>query len=159
MKAFLSIFTVALLSLSSLQAKSLLVKINLSPAGSFEIKSKSIVGKIVRVGDTLKASKLTVKVKKLKTGLGLRDDHLHKKLGKSSKITITDAVAVKGKMGTAKITVKGKTQPIKFKFTDKGSKVLIKFNLMLSKFGITGINYAGVGVKDKVAVQASLPVK
>jgi hypothetical protein len=157
MQALMTIVTLSFLCFG-VQAKDILVKVNLSPAGSFEIKSKSIKGKIIRKGSELMTSGISVKVKKLKTGLELRDDHLHKKLGKSSKIEIVSAKASGGK-GTAKIKIKGVTKSVPFKYTDKGKEVLIKFALSLAKFGIKGINYAGVGVKDKVTIRASLPVK
>jgi len=157
MQAFLTLVTLSLLSLS-LQAKELLVMVNLSPAGSFEIKSKSIKGKVIRKGDTLMTTGISVKVKKLKTGLELRDDHLHKKLGKGSKIEILSAKG-KGGRGSAEIQIKGVKKSVPFKYADKGKEVDVMFSLNLPDFGITGINYAGVGVKNTVKVKASLPVK
>lgn len=157
MNFYLTLVTLGFLSLG-IQAKNVLVKVDLSPAGSFEIKSKSIKGKILRKGKALMTSGISVKVKKLKTGLELRDNHLHKKLGKASKIEIISAKAIGGK-GNAKIKIRDVTKPITFEYSDKGNEVEINFSIKLSEFGITGINYAGVGVKDRVVVIASLPVK
>lgn len=140
--------------------KGAVVQVNLNPAGSFQIKAK-IKGTLKKSGTMLTAKKLTASVKKFKTGMDLRDEHTKKKLQykKFPKILVTN-VKAKGGIGTAKITIMKRAQKIKFKYKDLDSKYArAKFKLSLKKFGISGINYMGVGVEDVITITATLKKK
>ena len=150
-----------LLSFSfGISAKGLKIKVNLSPAGSFDIETKKVKGKAVRKGGGFVASKIYVKTKDLKSGLDLRDNHLHDKLEKEkySKIEILDGKA-KGGKGVAVIKVKNVKKKIGFTYKESGGNLVISFPLSLKDFNFSGINYAGVGVKDKVMISAEVPIK
>ena len=57
------------------------ISVNLTPAGSFQITTPKIKGKVKKSKKgTFTAKKLTVKVKDLKTGIELRDDHMQKRI-------------------------------------------------------------------------------
>ncbi len=149
-----------LFSLSLLAKGSIKIAVNLSPAGSFEIKSTKVKGSVKRQGGGFVTSGLSVKVKHLETGLELRDDHLHKKLEgkKYKKIEILKGQA-KGGKGVAIIQVKDIKKKFAFSYKEKGGNLIIKFPLDLKDFKFSGIKYAGIGVKDKIVVQAEVPIK
>ena len=139
--------------------KGISIAVELSPAGSFEIKGK-VKGSVKKSGPGYLAKKLSFKVKRLKTGIDLRDKHTKEKLKykKYSSIVVTDAKGSGGK-GTGIINVRGKKQKFNFSYKEVGKYVQAKFNLSLKSFGFKGISYMGVGVKDKVTVTATVPVK
>lgn len=139
--------------------KGVTVYVELSPAGSFEIKGK-VKGKVRTKGGQLFADKITTKVKNLKTGLDLRDKHTKEKLEykKFPKIEVTNAKGSNGK-GTGTINVKGIKKKISFTYKETGKYIKAKFNLSLKDFNFSGIKYLGVGVKDKVRVEAVVPFK
>lgn len=130
------------------------------PGMSFQAKTSKIKGKVHKKGDSYSISKLYVKVKRLKTEMDLRDEHLHKKLEykKFPKVTVSKGMA-KGGKGKAMIEIKGIKKPISFTYKDTGKLFVARFPLSLKSFGITGISYMGLGVKDKVVVEASVPIK
>lgn len=142
------------------QGKSLKVFVDLSPAGSFEISSTSIKGKVKKSGATLSADKITASVKDFATGLELRDHHTKEKLEykKYPKITISNAKGQGGR-GQATIEVRSVKKPISFSYREVSAKyVEVNFNLNLKDFNFTGLSYMGVGVKDSVKVVATLPL-
>lgn len=157
----LSLIAITLLLTFSTFAKgSLKIKVDLSPAGSFEIKSSRVKGSVKRQGGGFVTSGLSVKVKHLETGMDLRDDHLHKKLeeDKYKKIEILKGQG-KGGKGVAIIQVKNIQKKIGFSYAEKGGNLVVRFPLNLNDFKFSGIQYAGVGVKDKVQVEAVVPIK
>lgn len=140
------------------QAKGLKVFVDLSPAGSFEITTSSVKGKVSKAGGSLSADKITTTVKSFSTGLELRDKHLKDKLeeNKYPRITISNAKA-QGGQGEATLEVRNVKKKIKFTYKELSSKfVEVKFALSLKEFQFSGINYMGVGVKDTVNVEAVL---
>jgi hypothetical protein len=139
--------------------KGIVISVELSPAGSFEITGR-LKGSITKKGSSFSAEKLTFSVPKLKTGLELRDEHTIKYLSNSGKFkTIT--VVAKGKdgkgIGIAK--VRGKKKKFKFTYEQSGRYIIAKFKLSLKEFGIDGISYMGIGVDDQVEIIATVPVK
>ena len=153
---FLSMIVLTFILTTSLWAKSVLIDVQLSPSGSFQIKTNKIKGKIKKSGDILSAKKITVRSKHLKSGIDLRDDHIRKRIGK--KVVITDAKGKNAK-GTAKITFNGVTKKIPFTYKEKGKEVAISFKLNLKKFKVKDLTYMGVGAKDIIKVRASVPLK
>lgn len=147
------------------KAKPVSVKVKLVPMGSFEATADSVIGKGKKVGDKYTAKEVKVLINKLKTGMDLRDQHLRETLetegkGKEKKfkfIVVENIQASKG-VGQADITIKGIKKPVKFKFEDLGSKkAQAHFKLNIKDFGITGVNYGGVGVQDTIDVSAIIP--
>ena len=163
-KIFYTSFILPLLLASTIALagpkKGVTVAVELSPAGSFEIKGK--VSGVVKKGKggKLVAKKLSFKIAKLKTGLDLRDKHTKEKLSMKGKFpaVIVTAIGKDGK-GSGKIKVKGKTKKFKFTYKVEGKMVVAKFPLSLKTFGFTGISYMGIGVQDKVEVTAVVPLR
>lgn len=143
----------------SLLASNLSVNVNLSPAGSFEIKSDSIKGAVSKSGNIFKADKISVPVKSFSTGLDLRDKHTKEKLNykKYPSIKITDATANNGK-GRAKIKIMDVEKEINFNYIERNKVIEIKFQLLLSDFKIQNISYMGIGVSDIVDIIANVDV-
>ena len=104
--------------------------------------------------------KITVKVTSLKTGIELRDNHLHKSMlaKKNKKVILTNAKASNGK-GTAKLSIRGVTKPIKFTYKDKGGKLDIDFTINLNDYKFEDINYKGVGVEEKLQLNVVMDYK
>ncbi|WP_127714077.1 YceI family protein [Halobacteriovorax sp. HLS] len=148
-------------SFSSMAAsKGVIVDVNLSPAGSFQIKGK-LKGSVTQKGDKLISNSLYASVQKFKTGMDLRDDHTKKKLEykKYPKVEILKAAGKDGK-GQAIIQIRSIKKKVSFTYKKLNSKYIqAVFNLSLKDFNFEGINYMGVGVKDIVKVTATVPVK
>lgn len=140
--------------------KGVKVLVNLSPVGSFNIESAKIKGKLKKKGDVYTGKNLYVKVKTLKTGIELRDDHMKKRLSpkKHPKI-IVSKVKAKGGKGKGVISVKGIKKPFKFTYDVEGKLMMAKFKLNLMDFKIKDLKYAGVGAKKIVEVEANIPIK
>lgn len=140
------------------------IDVDLSPAGSFTITSKKIKGKVyIDNKGEISAKKIKIPVKSLKTGIELRDNHLKKKLGyesdKKAVLLLVEARGSNGK-GKAKFVVLNKKQTVDFtykKLPEKSGEA--NFSLKLDTFGISGISYMGVGVKNIVNVKVNLPFK
>lgn len=157
---FKSIFLMtAMLSSFSVLA-SIKIQVDLSPAGSFEITSPRVRGNIQREGSGLKADELRVAVRSLVTANELRDGHLHDKLNaeKHPQIIVTNAKGSGGK-GTAEIEIAGIKKPLQFTYAEASGKANVSFQIDLRQFNITGINYMGVGVKDIIKGQVSIPIR
>ncbi len=147
---------------TSLFASDLRVLVPLSPAGSFEAKGKIINGNVYSKGGKFFAKNMFVVSKNLKTGIGLRDDHLYKRLDvkKHPKIKVLKAIGKNGK-GTALVEIRGVKKKVPFKFSKKGSsKVSFDMDIKLSEFKFDkkkdGLSYMGVGVKDKITISGIL---
>jgi len=137
------------------------VKVELSPIGSFEATTKHVLGKGEKRGEVYTAKEIKVLISQLSTGMGLRDKHLRETLSGKNKdnkyIIASDIKAEKG-TGEANITVNGITKPVKFKFKDNGGgNATANFKLSLKDFDIKGINYQDVGVQDSVDIAATVP--
>lgn len=145
---------------TNLYAKSMVAKVNLTPMGSFEVKTKRIRGNVVKKGDMLQAAGIEVSVKSFATENETRDDHLKDKLEvkKFPNVVVEKAVG-KGGRGQAIIVMKGISQKVPFTYKEKGKEVEVDFSVSLKSYGITGISYMGVGVQDEVKINASIPLK
>lgn len=136
------------------------VTVNLSPAGSFHIQSKKVKGKLNKKGDTFTAKELSVKIKSLKTGIELRDDHMKKRLApeKHPSIIVSDVIAKNGK-GKGKITIKGIKKAFSFNYKTNAKLMMADFTLDLNHFKVKDLKYMGVGAKNIVHVKANIPIK
>ncbi len=139
--------------------KGVKVKVPLT-AGSFQLECSKLKGKLVKSGKGYKADKLYVKVKDLKSGMDLRNEHTHKRLisGKHNKIIVTKVMAAGGK-GKAILSIKGIKKPINFSYKVQGKLMKATFKVNLKHYKIEDISYAGLGVEDIVTVQAFVPIK
>lgn len=156
-----SLLLVLALALSfSLSAKEIDILVQLSPAGSFNIKTSKVKGKVTKKGDKYVAKKLSVKIKDLRSGIELRDDHVQKRLAKTkNKRIVVSSLTAKAGKGKGKIAINGIKKPIKFTYTISGKEMVAKFKLNLDQFKVKDRKYMGVGAKKIVEVSASVPIK
>ena len=148
------------LSLSTVSAHELTVKISLSPAGSFEAKTEKLKGEIKKEGAKFTAENLWVKVEELKTGISLRDEHFHKHLNfeKSPKVTLSQITAEGGK-GTGTLTVNETKQPVSFTYKNiSDKKIEANFKVKASDFKLKPAKYMEIGVDDLVEIVAVIDV-
>jgi polyisoprenoid-binding protein YceI len=161
MKKLVLIILAATLPLLSNAAEEagLNAKVSLSPAGSFEGKTKAITGTAEVNGDTVTAKDVKVDLTGLKTGIELRDKHTqkHMETDKYPEALLLSAKGTGGK-GEAKIKFHGVEKDVKGTYEIADGMLKALFPLKLSEFGITGIKYMGVGVRDEVKVTVVVPV-
>lgn len=135
------------------------VDIKLSPAGSFVGKTPDVKGNVKKVGNKFSAENIVVNLKTLKTGMGLRDEHTQKHL-ETAKFPEAILVKAEGENGKGKgiIKIRGIEKPIEGTYKVVGKEFQAEFPIKLSDFGITGIRYMSVGVKDQALVKVAVPV-
>lgn len=153
------LFALLLLN-STARAHDLLVKMSLSPAGSFEAKSAKLKGEVKKNGESFTAENLWIKVEELKTGIDLRDEHFHKHLNyeKYPKITLTQISAANGK-GSGTLNVNDVKKPVNFIYKILSpNKIEASFNLKPSDFKLKEAKYMEIGVEDDVQVIATIDV-
>ena len=141
-------------------SQSMNAKVELNPVGSFEVTTKTIRGSVSKKDGKLVAQNIRIPVRNLTSSNETRDHHLKEKLEmkKNPNIIIEKAIGINSK-GTALIKLRGVSKKVSFNYTQSASKVDVSFKLNLKEFGISGINYMGVGVQDIVNVTATLPIK
>ncbi len=158
------LFHVTLLSLSAGAAPSdsfAKFSVKLSPAGGFVGNSTEVKGNAVKGPDgTVSAQNITVNLSRLKTGMNLRDEHTKKYLETTNfpEAILLSAQGKNGK-GTGQIKIKGIEKTIQGTYVIQENTLQAKFPLKLSEFNIKGIRYMGVGVKDEIQVEISVPLK
>lgn len=159
----MKIFIGALLFSLSVSAASPLVKIfvSLSPAGDFIAETESITGNaVMNEAGGIEASNIRVNVKSLKTGVGLRDQHMINKYLEADKypeVILKIGKGTAGK-GEAILVIKGKEGKVAGTYGTSANFLKAEFKVKLSDFGISDINYRGVGVEDEVKVEAIVPL-
>ncbi|MFN7728965.1 MAG: YceI family protein [Bdellovibrio sp.] len=134
--------------------------VNLSPAGNFQAKTNSVVGSAKITGDRVSATNIKVPMDSLKTGIELRDRHMKEKYIETTKFPdaeLIEATGTAGK-GRGKLKFHGVEKEITGTYKIVGNEMQAEFPIKLSEFGITGIRYMGVGVKDDVKVTITVPV-
>lgn len=135
--------------------------VELSPAGSFEIKAK-IKGSIAKTAHGYEAVDLKSKVSSFDTGLDLRTKHTKEKMNvkKFPLIKLLEATADKNGLGEAKFEIRGVSRKVKVNLKMlEGNFVQANFTIDLKSFGFAGINYMGIGVQNLVKVEAIIPLK
>jgi len=141
-------------------AQQAVVDLRLRPAGSFKMKSIEVKGFAVQRGDKIEAQNISVGLKKVQTGISLRDEHTRKHLEveKFPEAILVSATGSGGK-GQGIIKIRGIEKPVSGTYRIEGSQVLAEFPIKLSDFNITGVKYMGVGVDDNAKVNVSVPLK
>ncbi|WP_374000207.1 YceI family protein [Bdellovibrio bacteriovorus] len=141
-------------------AQSVVVDVVLNPMGDFKGKTSDLKGEAIVKGDEVSAQNIVVNLKNLKTGVEVRDKHTQKYLETSK---FPEAVLVsatgKGGKGTGKIKIRGVEKDIAGTYKVEGKVLKAVFKLKLSDFGISDINYMGVGVEDEITLNVNVPVK
>jgi hypothetical protein len=159
----LATMAILLFSFCTLAAekKGVTINVGLSPAGSFQLKSSKVKGKMVKSADgSIRADKLKVSIKSLKSGIELRDEHMAKRLDSKvhKKIEIIKAIGKSGK-GQGIIKIKGISKKFKFSYKEAGKFIKANFKLNLKSFKIEDLTYLGVGAKEVVTISATVPLK
>lgn len=159
MKAILAI-CLFVTSFASIADSKITLFVSLSPAGSFQAVSNKAKGNIIKTGEALTADKISVSIESFKTGIDLRDEHTWKHMNSSKhpKAVLTDVKGQGGK-ATGTLEVNGVKKPINIAYKIAGQDVNAKFTVKASEFGMSKAEYLGVGVDDKINVEATLPYK
>jgi polyisoprenoid-binding protein YceI len=136
--------------------------------------------KIVGTGNELKvtddgaAVKVTVPLANMKTGISVRDKHMHEKYLQSSSFPSADLSVPRASLkipaagsnvaqdAAGTLTLHGKTKPVNFHYTSsrEGTKFKVhgSMHLNMNDFGIEVPSYLGVTVKPDVDVVAQFEV-
>ena len=144
----------------SICAHEVTLKVNLSPAGSFEAKSSKLKGDIKKNDKKLTADRLWLKIEDMKTGIDLRDEHFYKYLNseKFPKIILSDVKAENGKgEGVLNVNEIKKLVNFVYKMISE-KKIEAKFKVKASDFKLKEARYLEIGVDDEVEVVAILDV-
>lgn len=154
-------FGTGLIMMSTISiAHEVIVKVSLSPAGSFEAKSAKVKGAVNRTPTGFSAENLWVKVEELKTGINLRDEHFHKHLNfeKFSKISFIQVTAANGSgSGTLVINDTKKVVPFTYKSINP-KKIEATLKVKPSEFKLKAAKYMEVGVDDEVQIVTLIDV-
>ncbi len=136
------------------------VDIKLTPAGSFTGKTSDVKGFVKKNGTKIVGENIVVNLKNLKTGMGLRDKHTQDYLGTAQH---PDAILVKAEgengKGRGLIKIRGIEKQVEGTYKIEGNELQASFPIKLSDFKIEGIRYMGVGVKDQVTINVSVPIQ
>jgi polyisoprenoid-binding protein YceI len=134
--------------------------VSLSPAGSFQAVTNKAKGNLFKQGESFTADKISASIESFKTGIELRDEHTWKHMNstKHPKAVLTDLKAAGGK-ATAGLEINGIKKPVNITYKVVGQEVNAKFAVKASEFGLSKVEYLGVGVHDLIAVEANLPFK
>lgn len=136
------------------------VSITLSPAGSFKAESTKVTGTAQKTADGVKAENIEVHLKNLSTGVSLRDKHAKEYL-MVDKYPTAKLIKAEGKGGKGKATVeiKGVQKEVTGTYKIVGSLLQAQFKLLLSDVKIKVDRYMGVGPKDEVTINVTVPIK
>lgn len=136
------------------------VDVKLKPAGSFKGKSNDVKGFATLNGDMVEAKNIVVGLKKIETGVKLRDEHTRKHLD-VEKFPEAILVSAKGKAGKGEgiVRIRGIEKSVSGTYSIEGDKLKAEFPIKFSEFGITGIKYMGIGVDDTGKISVTVPVQ
>jgi hypothetical protein len=155
----LFLFSILFLSCLFAQAAKVEFKARLSPAGSFTATNGKVTGTARKVGDKYVADNIQIQMDSFKTGIDLRDRHMAEKLEaeKFKQALCMNAEGRDGK-GTAKIKIKDLEKTVSGDYEIKDNNLIATFKLNINDFGISGVKYMGVGVKDEIDVTVEVPI-
>lgn len=141
-------------------AGELVIDVSLSPAGSYKAKTAQVTGFAKKSGSgKVIAQDVVIDMSSLTTGIELRDKHTKERLRVKEfpKARLVSATGQDGK-GHATIEAMGKKVEVNGTYEVSGQNLVAHFPLQISTFGIQSVRYMGVGVKDKVMVNVTLPI-
>lgn len=132
--------------------------VDLFPAGDFVAKA-ALSGTAKKTGSGYEIPKVSLRVKRLKTGIDLRDEHMQKyiKASEHSTASVTNAKASGGN-GTGVLEFMGKKKNQKFTYKIDGDMLVANFKISIKQWGVESVSYKGVGVEDVVDVKAYIPI-
>lgn len=134
----------------------------LNPMGDFIATMKVISGNVSLQDGKFKGKNIVVDLKSLKTGMDLRDEHAKNKyleVNKYPTAVLLEAIGANG-VGKARIKVRDKESVVNgtYKVSGSGKNLKAEFKIKLSSFGISDVNFKGIGVEDEVRVEVVVPV-
>lgn len=131
-------------------------------------------GNELKVADDGTAVKVTVPLANMKTGISVRDKHMHEKYLQSGNFPTADLSVPRASLkipaagsnvaqdATGSLTLHGKTKPVNFHYTSsrEGTKFKVHgtMHLNMNEYGIEVPSYLGVTVKPDVDVVAQFEV-
>lgn len=136
------------------------IDVTLSPAGSYKATTKKVSGTAYKTADGgVAAEGITVDLRTITTGIGLRDKHTkeHLLVQKHPEAKLVKATGKDGK-GTAEIEIRGKKITVAGTYKVDGNNLKAEFPVQLSSLDINDVRYMGVGVKDTVTVHVDVPL-
>ncbi len=139
------------------------IKVTLKPAGSFVAESADLKvrGKVTRSGNQVTAEDIILDLDTLKTGIPLRDKHMKEKYLETGKPEFRYAQLMRAQGSGGKLVgelkIHGVTQKFEGTYELSGGKFNGTFPLTIPGFKIEAPRYMGVGVKDEVQVEISIP--
>lgn len=136
--------------------------VRLTPVGSFIVEGNEIEGQIGLESDhRITGQNFVIPVSSLKTGVALRDDHMKNKYLEGERFPTIRLVRATAQNGVfeGEMEIRGTTKKIEGRYEVTGKEMTARFSISLKEFGISGVQYLGVGVKDSVdlAVQIVNP--
>lgn len=133
-------------------------EVSITPAGDFVAKISG-VGSVKKSGNKYVSNNVKFDLRKLSTGIKLRDEHAQKYLH-TQEFPFAELISAEGSDGAGKATIKfkGVQKEINGTYKVEGSFFLAEFNISLSDFKVEGINFKGAGVDDEVKVQVKIPI-
>ena len=131
-------------------------------------------GNELKVADDGAAVKVTVPLANMKTGISVRDKHMHEKYLQSGQFPSADLSVPRASLkipaaganttgdAAGSLTLHGKTKPVNFHYTSsrEGTKLKVHgtMHLNMNEYGIEVPSYLGVTVKPDVDVVAQFEV-
>jgi hypothetical protein len=158
---FKLLFAIAFVASVQAHAQNLKLYVGLNPAGDFVAESDQVSGQAVENPDgSVEATNIRVPVKSLKSGIGMRDDHMANKYLEAGKYPDIILKAAKGRdgKGVAILVIKGKEGKVNGTYTKNGDHLKANFKMKISEFDIKDISYKGIGVEDEVKVDVTVPL-
>lgn len=133
-----------------------LLDVQLTPVGSFEIKSDSVGGKLSYQDSdkTYSSQRLFVRTADLSSGIDLRDEHIHKFLKKSDfqYIELKNVKAKQGR-GTGELHVAGQKKEIEFSYARKGDILVASFDINLDDLNLEAPSFMGVRPEKQIGIK------
>ncbi len=141
-------------------AQQAVVDITLHPAGSFKLKSSEVKGFATQKGNVVEAKDVTVNLKNVQTGIGMRDTHTKKYLEveKYPEAVLVSATGKDGK-GEGIVRIHGVEKKVAGTYKIEGSNLVAEFPIKISDFNIGPIKYTVVSVDDNAKVNVVVPLK
>jgi polyisoprenoid-binding protein YceI len=137
--------------------------------GFLEIKGEGakLSGEVVLAPDASFLGVFTVALTEVKTGIALRDEHMHGKYLETAKFPTASLKLKEGFKGSGKwcgdLTVKGVTKPVcgdgKVETLGAGKKADLKFTMKVADYPIGIPTYLGVTMAETVDVAVAVVVK
>jgi len=160
MKHFSILSFALLVSASALAAGQVHMKVGLT-AGSFTAEAASVQGVAQPDGAGYKAENVTLPLDDLKSGIELRDEHMKTKYFETAKYPVAKLLSAKAKEGRfeGQLVVRGKTQKIEGTYSVEGQQLKAHFTTKMTDYGIGKISYMGLGVKEEVTLDVTLPIQ